>query len=199
MTKALNLVGEKFGRLTLLSRTWSSLRNRSLWKCKCDCGNICEVILCNITSGHTKSCGCLQKEKVTKHGMHNTPTYETWESMKQRCLNKNSIGYKYYGGRGITICEHWILSFENFLKDMGKKPKKMTIERINNDKGYFKENCKWVTKQEQDTNKRSNVYVQYDGKRMCVAEFWRLTKKNKCYATCLKYVKKGEIERWLNL
>jgi len=114
---------------------------RPLWKCKCDCGNIRIIRSECLLRGRTKSCGCLRKEKTketrTKHGMCKTPTYTVWCRMIQRCTNKNATDYNYYGDRGIKVCEGW-LKFENFYSDMGKRPEGLTIERIDNDKGYYK-------------------------------------------------------------
>jgi hypothetical protein len=96
--------------------------------------------------------------------------YRVWQGMKARCYNKNSNSYKYYGEKGITVCDEWLNSFETFLKDMGNKPGlRYSIERINNLKGYSKENCKWALIQEQNSNKGNNVYIEVDGVKLTVA------------------------------
>lgn len=146
-------IGDKFGRLEVLKNLGIIKRN-TCFKCRCDCGTIKNIAGYNLHSGHTKSCGCLDQEQKTKHGMSRTPEYQTWYAMIHRCTNSKDVAYKNYGGRGITVCPEWSYSFENFFKDMGEKPKSLTLERKNNELGYFKENCKWATYTEQMRNRR---------------------------------------------
>lgn len=125
---------------------------------RCSCGNEKILEKGNVNSGGTKSCGCLKKNKMRKekttHGMSKTPTYKSWVQMKTRCLNKNYKEFFYYGGRGIKICERW-MSFENFLEDMGERPNGKTLDRIDNERGYSPENCKWSIPKEQSMNRRN--------------------------------------------
>lgn len=130
-----------------------------LWKCQCDCGSVSNVKSANLRSGQSKSCGCLRKENGikanTKHGMSNSPEIHIWHKMIKRCTNPKDPAYKNYGGRGITVCDRWLGSFEAFYEDMGPRPHKdLTIERVDNDKGYCPENCKWETRKENNRNVR---------------------------------------------
>lgn len=154
MRTLINMKGWRFGNAVVL-RHLRTQRNGSRWLCRCDCGREFEAGGSNLRAGDINSCGCLRSVAQMKHG-HNvrrTLTYNSWANMIQRCNNSNHPRYKDYGGRGITVCERW-LRFENFLEDMGEAPPDHTIERKNNDRGYFKKNCKWATRAEQNKNKR---------------------------------------------
>ena len=157
MNKLIDLVGQRFGQLLVIERRSNNSYGQTRWLCQCDCGNKTIVYASNMRSGHTQSCGCLQKklakESHTKHKMCGTPTYNTWGRMIQRCNDKKDVDYKDYGGRGITVCSRW-LEFENFFEDMGTRPDGLSIERVNNNKGYSPDNCKWATSTEQNRNKR---------------------------------------------
>lgn len=148
---------DKFGRLTIISiKNWKSCL------AVCQCGTKREFKTSLVVSGKTRSCGCILKEFAhtynRKHGEGGkTKEYRIWCHIKERCLNKKSPKYPTYGGRGITICKSWSDSYEEFLKDMGRSPKGMSIDRIDNDKGYDKFNCRWATDKQQARNKTNNV------------------------------------------
>ena len=151
--KKKDIVGQRFGRLLVVKNAGRSKNGHVKWKCLCDCGKTCIVFGSNLRREHTRSCGCIWNEAMTKHGMCHTPTYSTWQHMIDRCNNPNYIHYFNYGGRGIHVCRRW-LKFENFFKDMGFKPKGLTIERTNNNLGYFKENCCYASSTVQNRNQR---------------------------------------------
>lgn len=133
------------------------------WECQCKCGNFKITNTSALNCGKTKSCGCLAKNNAFKHGKAETKEYNSWTSIKARCNNSNTPSYKDYGGRGLNICTEWLNSFENFYKDVGDCPKGFSIERIDNNKGYSKDNCIWASSKAQSMNRRSNFIVNYKG------------------------------------
>ena|SRR5688572_24668095 len=150
MSRLKDLTGKTFGKLTVVS-LFSTYPAITKYNCICECGKRKVVQGSALTSGHTKTCGC---SKIT-HGMSYTPTYQIWQSMIQRCTNPNALNYKYYGGRGITVCERW-MKFENFLEDMGERPAPdLSLDRINNDGNYEPSNCEWTFLEIQNSNRRS--------------------------------------------
>lgn len=168
-----DIEGQRFGRLTLIG-FYGRENNKTFWYCKCDCGNIVRVWAKNLKRGETRSCGCLAKEVATIHGQNSggapTPVHRAWAAMLSRCRNENNIHYPYYGGRGITVCERW-LKFENFYEDMGERPRGASIDRIDNDKGYRKDNCRWATTIEQANNKSNNHSITLNDKTQTVAQW----------------------------
>ena len=153
-----NLVGKVFDRLEVLEHCGSDNRGKRLWKCKCSCGNpnFSIVRTESLNSGTTRSCGCLKneksKERMTKHGLRYHNDYRVWLNMRNRCNNPNSEDYKYYGGKGIVVCDEWN-DFAKFLEDMGPRPSKdYSIERLDGNKDYCKENCRWALQEEQVRN-----------------------------------------------
>ena len=145
-----------------------------LVKCKCLCGNEVVVRKPHFTNNHTKSCGCLNKEKTSQlnktHGLYKSSTYGSWKSMINRCINKKGVQFKDYGGRGIKVCDRW-LKFENFILDMGIKPSKdFQIDRINNEGNYELNNCKWSSRIENCNNKKNNVKYNYKGQLLSVSQ-----------------------------
>lgn len=167
----IDLTGQKFGRLIVIEFSSKDSRSNTYWLCRCDCGIAKIVYGGNLKNGHTKSCGCLH----IKHG-HNTrkkrsKTYGSWDHMIQRCTNTNEADYHNYGGRGITVCDRW-KKFANFLEDMGNPPThKHSIDRINNNKGYYKSNCRWATSKQQTRNTRRNHVISYSGKTQCITDW----------------------------
>lgn len=166
-----DLTGRRFGRLIVLEYAGKRQTNHR-WLCECDCGKRTTVESGHLRSGVTKSCGCLQKEKVTRHGKCKTPEYKVWDNMISRCTSPTYIGYANYGDRGITVCERWRNSFAAFLKDMGLRPSpNHSIDRVNNEGNYEKANCRWATRRQQQRNRRRNRLLTFKGKTMCLAEW----------------------------
>ncbi len=146
----------------------------SRWDCKCSCGKRTVAYGCHLKSGKMLSCGCLRAEissEVNKtHGRSRTPTHIVWKGINQRCNDEGCVSFKNYGGRGIKVCKRW-RKFENFLADMGERPKGMTIERRDNNGHYCKKNCRWATKKDQANNMRSNRFIESNGKRLTVSQW----------------------------
>lgn len=162
MGKAIELTNKRFGRWVALELVMVRTRNgtRADWKCLCDCGAIKQIPSSNLLRGMSKSCGCLKYDMRSTHCITHghtigtpSPTYVSWYNIFSRCYNKKATGYKYWGGRGITICERW-RDFTNFLTDMGERPEGKSIDRIDNEGNYEPGNCRWATSSEQNRNKR---------------------------------------------
>lgn len=167
-------IGQKIGSLTIISLSRKNKHGHSFWECRCDCGNTKVISWANLSRG-TKSCGCstalLIAKSRTTHGRSETSEYAIWRSMKARCYNPKHIAFFNYGGRGIRVCARWLNSFENFLADMGERPKGFSINRKDNDGNYEPLNCEWASMKQQQNNRRGNRRLQFNGKNQTVGEW----------------------------
>lgn len=177
--RAKDLTGQKFGKLTVIKEIENRGKHR-LWLCRCECGNEKIIYQTHITTGKTKSCGCLHSEiaseiaktRQTKHGMFGTRIYGIWHGIKTRCENSHNANYKNYGGRGINVCEEW-REFEPFYEwalSNGYK-EGLTIERVDVNGNYEPSNCRWATVKEQMNNKRNNHLITYNGETKTVSQW----------------------------
>lgn len=159
MSLPLDLVGCRFARLTVLSFS-QVLNNQTRWKCQCVCGSVKEFRGSSLKNGSSQSCGCLRVDRTrsanSKHGKSRTRIYKIWKGMLQRCSNPKNPDFRHYGRRGISVCEAWTV-FTSFLADMESTYRPgLTLERQDNNKGYFKQNCCWATRQQQAQNRRGS-------------------------------------------
>src|SRR5580765_5429366 len=178
MSKRLEIeVGQRFGRLRVMRETSHSTapsgQTQRRFVVLCDCGRKFTVLLGSIRSGNSTSCGCYSRELTSarkpmfRHGMSRTPTHKSWLSMWERISGKYEKDARNYQSRGITICERWSV-FENFLADMGERPKGTTLDRIDNEGNYEPGNCRWADNVTQGVNRRTTRYVMVDGVRLCL-------------------------------
>ena len=175
-----NLINRRFGRLKVIEYA-GSVNEHTTWKCECDCGNEKVISENSLVNGNCKSCGCLQREMaramMTKHGLRKHPLYRIWHHMKSRCCTKTDPKYPAYGARGITVCSEWksdFLSFYQWSIANGYK-ENLSIDRINNNKGYSPDNCRWADNITQSNNRRNNHLLEMGGKTMTIAEWSRQT------------------------
>ena len=176
--KFIDLTNQKFNRLTVLERD-KSKRNRTMWKCRCDCGNIVYVASYPLKSGGTKSCGCFKSEclgnTMRKHNLNNTRIYHIWKGIRKRCNNPHDSNFKIYGGRGIKVCDEWndFMSFYNWSMQNGYKDN-LTIDRINVNGNYEPSNCRWVDIKTQLNNTRTNHFITFEGKTLTLTQWANL-------------------------
>lgn len=177
------LTGRRYGRLRVASKDLERSGKHTYWICECDCGVKKSICSSNLTSGRTKSCGCLLalNGRYTKtHGLSKSREYQVWHGMFARCENPKSKSFQNYGGRGISVCERW-QRFENFLKDMGRAPTGKSIDRIDNDGDYSPESCRWATRKQQSQNRRMRKTLTLHGETKRLFE-WSAERKIK-YST----------------
>lgn len=178
MPKARELTGFKFGKLLVIEKT-ENIGKDTAWKCLCECGNYKNIRTGSLTCGRTTSCGCIVgRNKIHGKASANVndidkKLYSAWESMKQRCYNKNSEAYSNYGGRGITVCEEWKDNFSNFYDWAIQyvKTKDVTLDRIEVNGIYEPSNCRWVGRDVQSNNKRNSRYITYNSETLTIAEW----------------------------
>lgn len=195
--RSVDLTGQRFGKLYVEEKAHKD--SNQYWKCICDCGNIIYPKTGNLRSGNTKSCGCVSKEKLSKlnkkHGLRNTRLYSIWVNMRGRCYNKNNNRYNSYGGKGIVVCEEWqgedgfknfyYWSIQNGYKDT------LTLERIDNDKNYCPENCKWATMKEQQNHRTNNHYVTINGVTKSLKEWCDSGEFGVSYTTAISRIRRN--------
>lgn len=179
MTNPIDRTGLRIGRLTI-ERLDKVQNGNRYWFCKCDCGKTKSIQWEHLRRGSANSCGCLRvelaKARMTTHGYGSRRArpaeYASWNNMKQRCLNPNVKEFRLYGARGISVCNEW-LKFENFLRDMGRCPEGMQIERKDNNGNYEPSNCKWADTIEQGNNRRNNRVIEFNGKSQTLSQWSR--------------------------
>ena len=172
----MDLGGKRFGRLLVVNEAERKHPYLRRWQCQCDCGTQVVVDQGNLLHGRTLSCGCYRNERSAKgnrtHGRSKTAEYNTYHLIKRRCLDESEHCYPRYGGRGITVCDRWRNSFENFLADMGPRPSAdHSIERKDNDGPYCPQNCVWATRTEQANNRRTSHWLTWNGKTLTVTQW----------------------------
>jgi len=174
-----DMYNKRFGRLVAISLIGSG-KYGLIWRCRCDCGKIKDIIGNRMTVGKVRSCGCLATEANTTHGHSKTSIYRAWSAMLDRCYNVNYPSYHRYGGRGIGVCKRWKKSFENFLADMGEKPNPhLELDRINNNRGYYKSNCRWATKKMQARNRLRNRWITFNKRKRVLSDWAEILNINR--------------------
>lgn len=169
MPVAKDLTDRRFGRLRAVARTGEKRWGVYIWRCVCDCGIETTAAVNSLTAGLVQSCGCLASQvatdKALRHGLAGSPTYNSWDSMVQRCTNPNATGFARYGGAGVAVCAEW-LAFAAFLADMGTRPEGTTLDRRDNSLGYAPDNCRWATGRQQRMNQVRSTLSLEDAARV---------------------------------
>ena len=190
----LKYVGKRFGRLVVLEIIQASRARKTphQFVCQCDCGKQTTTRSDLVRNGFTKSCGCYRRQASSEnHRTHGEASHgnesvewKAWKSMKGRTNPNDKQNFKNYAGRGITVCGEWLASFDKFLEDMGRCPDGFTIDRIDNDKGYFPGNCRWATQEQQMNNTRANVVIEYQGRRQTLTQWCKELKIRRGLVYC---------------
>ena len=179
--RAIDLTGQRFGRLVAIEISGKNRYGHRLWLCRCDCGRTTCAVTGALRGGLIRSCGCLHIETCRqvnwKHGQYRSGAYSSWLCMIQRCTNPKNTGYRDYGARGITVCQQW-RDFETFLADMGPRPVGASLDRLENTGNYEKRNCRWATKSQQSNNTRTVTRLKVNGITRTLHEWAEETRIN---------------------
>ena len=174
--RIIDLTGQRFGRLIVVRFIGTSKARQAIWRCQCDCGKETDVRASSLRCGDTTSCGCLQrevsKEVNTKHGEAHSRLHNIWGQMKGRCENPKNHAFEHYGARGIAVCDEWkeYANFRDWAMLNGYR-ESLSIDRIDNDKGYSPDNCRWTTMKKQSNNRRSNHTISFNGETHTLEEW----------------------------
>lgn len=203
MSQYIDLVGKKFGRLSVVKRVENNHNGDTMFLCLCDCGNYTKVSSPNLRRNHVKSCGCVKKETSptwrTKHGLTDSRIHKTWSAMKQRCFNKNCNAYPTYGGRGITVCDEWkndFLAFYNWAIAHGYSDT-LTIDRIDPNGNYEPSNCRWIEIKKQCDNRRNTLRLEYNGETHTIGEWSKIVGVSESTLRSRYYTRRWPVEKVL--